>query len=249
MCLLLRMCLFPPTSAVVVRSEPLVSDSDWEVVEPQSFSFSRKRRAVCVENQENMSCEGTRVKAPLPSSRKIMPPTPQQGSQSPIEAMQWQTEVEDKEGGSYEKEFEGEHRWTACHKRVIARTEQYLSKSDSMRVEIEELESLLGPEDSEEDLSQILRYASFLKRGRIFDIFRSQGRLAASRVRRDERQRLMGTQEEEARRRAQEVDRGVNQSWTAVFQSIAKKNVEVPGGQRSLESKHLRIEGISSVSK
>ena len=30
---------------------------------------------------------------------------------------------------------------------VIARMEQYLSKSDRMRVEIEELESLLGPED------------------------------------------------------------------------------------------------------
>ena len=46
--------------------------------------------------------------------------------------------------------------------------EQYLNQSDSMRVEIEELESLLGPEDSEVDLRQILRYARRNKGGRIF---------------------------------------------------------------------------------
>ena len=39
-----------------------------------------------------------------------MPPTPQQSSQSSIEATQWRAEVEDRESGSYEKEFEGEHR-------------------------------------------------------------------------------------------------------------------------------------------
>ena len=40
------------SSTVVVMSEVLVSDSDWEVVTPQTFSFSRKRQAVCVENQQ-----------------------------------------------------------------------------------------------------------------------------------------------------------------------------------------------------
>ena len=59
-----------PSSTAVVMSEALVSDSDWEVVEPQSFSFSRKRGAVCVENQENMRYEGTPVEAPLASRRK-----------------------------------------------------------------------------------------------------------------------------------------------------------------------------------
>ena len=93
-------------------SEASVSDSDWAVVGPQSFSFSRKRRAVCGKNQENMSDEGTPVKAPPASRRKIMPPTPQQCSPSSIEAMQWQTEVEDQESGSHE-EFEGEHQLTA----------------------------------------------------------------------------------------------------------------------------------------
>ena len=72
---------------------------------------------------------------------------------------------------------------------------------------------------------------------------------AASRVRWDERQRLMATQEEEARRNVQEVDNEVNQNWTAVYQTIAKIMFEVLGGQRSLESKHQRIEGTCSVSK
>ena len=38
-----------------------------------------------------------------------------------------------------------------------------------------ELESLLGPEDSEVDLRQILRYARRKKGGRIFEIFSPKG--------------------------------------------------------------------------
>ena len=38
-------------------SEALLLDSDWEIVELQSFSFS-KRQAVGVENQENMNYDG-----------------------------------------------------------------------------------------------------------------------------------------------------------------------------------------------
>ena len=56
----------------------------------------------------------------------------------------------------------------------IARMEQYLNRSDSMKVEIEELYSLLGPEDWEVNLRQILRNAN-KKGGRIFDIFSSEG--------------------------------------------------------------------------
>ena len=130
-------------------SEALASESDWESVEPQSFSFSKKRQAACVENQEGMSSEGTPVKAPPASRRKIMPPTPQQSLQSSSEATQLQTEVED-------QEFEGEHRWTARDRTVVARMEQYLNENDNMRVEIGELEFLLGPEDSEVDLRQTL---------------------------------------------------------------------------------------------
>ena len=49
-----------------------------EFVEPQFFSFSKKRSIVWVENREEMSYEGTPVKAPPTSRRRMMPPTPQQ---------------------------------------------------------------------------------------------------------------------------------------------------------------------------
>ena len=55
-------------------SEALLSDSDWEIVDPQSFSFSRKRQTVCVENQEGMTSEGT-SKSTASIQKKDMPPT------------------------------------------------------------------------------------------------------------------------------------------------------------------------------
>ena len=93
--------------------EGVSSDSGWEFVELQSFSFSRKRAIVCVENQEDMSYEGTPVKAPPVIRRKMMLPTPQQSSYSSIEAMQWQTEMEDQGSG-----------WNARDRTVIAKMEQ-----------------------------------------------------------------------------------------------------------------------------
>ena len=85
------------TSAVAEMREGVSSDSDWESVEPQSFSFSRKRSIFSVENQQDMSYAGTPVKAPPTSGRRMSPPTPQQSSYSSIEAVQWQIEVEDSE--------------------------------------------------------------------------------------------------------------------------------------------------------
>ena len=127
-----------------------------------------------------------------------------------------QTEVEDQESGSCEMEYEGEQRF-------IERLEQYLNENDNMMVEIEELELLLGPEDLEVDVRQISRYARRKKGRRIFEIFTSKGQgesLVASGVRWDERQRVLVTQEEESRGKAQEVGCGVNQSWAAVCQGI-----------------------------
>ena len=63
------------SSAVAVMCEGVSSDAAWEFVEPQSSSFSEKRPDVCVENQEDMSHEGTPVKAPPASRRRTMPPT------------------------------------------------------------------------------------------------------------------------------------------------------------------------------
>ena len=106
-----------------------------------------------------MSCERTPVKAPPASRRNIVPPTPQQSSHSSIEAMQWPIEMEDQENGSCEKEFEGQHRWNARDRTVIAKLEQYLKKSDSIKVEIEELKSksVANPEVCEQEEWQDLQ--------------------------------------------------------------------------------------------
>ena len=62
------------------------------------------------------------------------------------------------------------------------------------------------------------------KGGRIFDIFSSKEQSElASRTRRDERQRVLVTQEKESRRKAREVDYEANQNWPAVYQTIARR--------------------------
>ena len=68
-----------------------------------------------------------------------MPPTPQQRVQPAMDAMQLQMEVGDQESGSCGMEYEGEHRWTARDRTVIARMEQYLNEKDHIKVEIKEL--------------------------------------------------------------------------------------------------------------
>ena len=84
-----------------------------------------------------MRFESSPAKAP-PLSR-MMPPTPLQNSNSSFEE-QSQNEVEDQI-------------WSARDRTVIASTKQYPEKSDGMKVEVEELEFLLGPEDSEVDFT------------------------------------------------------------------------------------------------
>ena len=67
-------------------------------------------------------------------------------------------EVEDQEYCSCDMEYGGAHRWTARDRTVTARMEQYLNESDSMKVEIEELEHcFLGLEESEVDFRHIVK--------------------------------------------------------------------------------------------
>ena len=72
-----------------------------------------------------------------------------------------------------------------------------------MKVEVEELESLLGPEDSEVDVRRILEEARNTQGRAIFETFSSEGPneyLVVSRARWDEYQRKMSVQKEEPRR-------------------------------------------------
>ena len=61
-------------SLVTVMCEGVPSDSEWDFVEPQSFSFSKKRNFACVEEQEDMNHEGTPVKAPPCPERRTRTP-------------------------------------------------------------------------------------------------------------------------------------------------------------------------------
>ena len=74
-------------------------------------------------------------------------------------------------------------------------TEQYLEESKSLKLEIEELESLLGPDDSDVDFRD--------KKGcAIFETFSTDGPsefLVVSRTRWDEHQRRLNAQREELR--------------------------------------------------
>ena len=57
----------PVSSSSVVTEFCDVSPccSDWESVEPQSFSFFKKRALHCSSTQEEMRFEDSQVKAPL----------------------------------------------------------------------------------------------------------------------------------------------------------------------------------------
>ena len=84
-----------PVSPSSVVTEPCDLSSgclDWEVVEPQSFSSSKKR--VWTATQEEMRHEDSPVKAPPPSRRRMTPPTPLQNSYSSLEWEQEHFEVE-----------------------------------------------------------------------------------------------------------------------------------------------------------
>ena len=62
--------------------EDVSLDSDWEFVEPQPLPSSKKRSLDWAVSQEEMRYEGSPVKALPTSRRRMMPPTPEQSSQS-----------------------------------------------------------------------------------------------------------------------------------------------------------------------
>ena len=113
------------------------SDSECEFVEAQSFSFSKKRNFACVESQEDMDCEGTPVKAPASPKRRMMTPMPQQSSYSSMEE---------------------KSPWCIRERTAVAKMEQYVNKSDCIKLEIAEVEDFsLGSEYSDVDAKHIFK--------------------------------------------------------------------------------------------
>ena len=142
-----------PSFVVTEFCEVLSCCSDWEDVEPQSFSFSKKRAHCCTSTQEGMRYESSQVKAPPMSRRRMTPPAPLQNSYASFEEEQRHFEVEDQ-------------MWSAKERTIIARTKQLLERSYGVKVEVEELEDLLGPEDVDVDFRRILKEARDERRAR-----------------------------------------------------------------------------------
>ena len=88
------MCLFSPSSVVTELCGASPCFSELSLVEPQSFSFSKKRARCCTVTQEEMRYEDSQVKALPPSRRRMSPPTPLQNSYSSFEGEQGHHEVE-----------------------------------------------------------------------------------------------------------------------------------------------------------
>ena len=65
--------------------------------------------------------------------------------------------------------------WSARDREVIARTKQYVEESKSLKVEVEESESSLGPEDSDLDFTRILEKTRDKKGCAIFDTISTDG--------------------------------------------------------------------------
>ena len=69
-----------PSSEVTEFRDVFSFCSEWDFVEPQPFSFSKKRAHSRTVLQEEMRFEGSQARAPPRSRRSMMPPTPRQNS-------------------------------------------------------------------------------------------------------------------------------------------------------------------------
>ena len=92
----------------------------------------------------------------------MTPPTPLQNSYASFEGEQ----------GSFEVEGRG---WSARERTIIARTKRYLKESYSVKVEVEELEDVMGPEDVAVDFRRIMKEARAERGRKIFETFSSDG--------------------------------------------------------------------------
>ena len=143
-----------PSSVVTELCDGFCCGSDWDLVEPQSFSGT--------VTQKEMWSEEPQVKAPPISRRRVMPPTPLQNSYASFEEVQEHYEVEDQ-------------MWSARERVVIAKAKRYLEESESVKVEIEELESQLGPDETHVDFRRIHEEARDEKGCAIFETFSTDG--------------------------------------------------------------------------
>ena len=92
----------------------------------------------------------------------MMPPTSLQNSNNTFEEEQGILGAEDQ-------------MWSAKERTIIARTKQFLERSYSEKVEVEELEDLLGPDDVDVAFRRILKEANDERGFEIFETFSTDG--------------------------------------------------------------------------
>ena len=107
--------LVSPSSVITEFCDGFSCGSDWDFVEPQSFSFSQKRAHSCTVAQKEMWSEEPQVKSPPISRRRMMPPTPLQNSCASLAEAQEHFEVNDQ-------------MWSARDRTIIAKAKQCLGK-------------------------------------------------------------------------------------------------------------------------
>ena len=151
-----------PSSVVAELCDCFSCGSGWDFVELQSFSFFKKRVHSCTATQKEMWSEEQQVRAPPMSRSRMMPPTPMENSYASFEEEQGHVEVEDQ-------------MWSARDRAVIGNTKQYLENSESFKVEIEELEFLLGPDETDVEFRRILEEARDKKGFAIVETFSTDG--------------------------------------------------------------------------
>ena len=114
--------------------------------------------------------------------------------------------------------------WSARKRTVIARMETDRNKNNCLKLDIEELELLMGPQDSEVDLRYLLMNAS-KRSSRICEwAFGSK-----QSVRWDEcqRQRVTQAQEEGSQRSVQDENDIGDVCWTEACEGIARRMVKL----------------------
>ena len=90
----------------------------------------------------------------------MTPPTPLHNSYASFEGEQGRCEVEGRG-------------WSAKERTLMARTKQFLERSHRVKVQVEELQGLLGPEDVDVDFRRFLKEARDGRGRKIFETFSS----------------------------------------------------------------------------
>ena len=121
--------------------------------------FSRQRAQCCTDTQEEMRYEGSPVKAPPLSRRRMTPPTPLQNSYTSFVRDHGRIRSGMAEDGFREKEQSSRGH------------NSFWKEATVWKVTVDALEDLLGPEDVDVDFRRILKEARDERGRKIFEIF------------------------------------------------------------------------------